>query len=65
MGRVFAQWVIIYFGQWFEKYRSSAQFWATYAFILTNNWLGYILGDFFTYSTGRPARQVSLRCSQR
>jgi hypothetical protein len=27
---------------------------AGYALILTNNWLGYILGDFFTNSSGHP-----------
>jgi hypothetical protein len=26
-----------------------------YVLILTNNWLGYILGDFFTNSSGHPA----------
>jgi hypothetical protein len=30
IGRIFAQWAIAYFGQWFENYRSSAYFWATF-----------------------------------
>jgi hypothetical protein len=30
----------------------------TYAYILTKNgWLGYILGDFFTNSSGHPGRE--------
>jgi hypothetical protein len=30
IGLIFARWVIVYFGQWFENYRSSAHFWATF-----------------------------------
>jgi hypothetical protein len=29
-GRIFAQWVSIYFGQWFENDRKSSQIWATF-----------------------------------
>jgi hypothetical protein len=60
IGRIFAQWAIVYFGQWFEIYIISANFWATflcdtsYVLILTKNGLGYILGDFFKNSSGHP-----------
>jgi hypothetical protein len=43
-----------------ENYRNSPQFCATYfqsrdyVSILTKNGLGYILGDYFTNSSGRP-----------
>jgi hypothetical protein len=53
-------WVIIYFGQCFEDYMSATNFWATffhgasYVIILTKTWWGYILGDFFANSSGRP-----------
>jgi hypothetical protein len=29
LGEFLAQWVIVYFGQLFENYKSSPQFWAT------------------------------------
>jgi hypothetical protein len=62
IGRIFAHW-----GDWllytfFDKYKSSSQFWATfvhgkgYAVILTKNGLGHILGDFFKNSSGHPDR---------
>jgi hypothetical protein len=51
IGLIFAHMVIVYFGQLFESYRSSAHCWATplhgsgYALILTKNGLGYISGN--------------------
>jgi hypothetical protein len=30
IGRIFAQWIIVYFGHWFETSRRSAHFWATF-----------------------------------
>jgi hypothetical protein len=30
LGRIFNQWVIVYFGQWFENYKTIAHFWATF-----------------------------------
>jgi hypothetical protein len=60
LGRIFAYWAIVYFGHYFDNYRSTANYWATflhstsYVLILTNTWLGYILGDFFTDSSGHP-----------
>jgi hypothetical protein len=53
IGRIFALWTIIYFGH-FLSYRSSPHFWATLfcglrsAPNMTENDLGYILGDFFS-----------------
>jgi hypothetical protein len=54
--------VIVYFGQICENYKSSPHFRASfsavknlYALILTKNGFGYILGDSFTNSSGRPA----------
>jgi hypothetical protein len=56
IGRIFAYWSIVYFGQRLKHYRSSAKFLATffprYVLILTKKWFGYILGDFFTNSSG-------------
>jgi hypothetical protein len=46
-------WTIVYYGQCFKSYISSAKFWATifhgttYVLILTKYGLGYFLGDFF------------------
>jgi hypothetical protein len=54
IGRIFAYWVIIFFGR-FLKISEVAQIYGTTfsqsicsLFILTKNGLGYILGDFFT-----------------
>jgi hypothetical protein len=47
IGLIFAQWAIVFFGQCFENYRSSANFLATlfhgasYVLILTIQWLGF------------------------
>jgi hypothetical protein len=62
IGRVFAYWVIVYFGK-FENYKSSPNFGATFSYgklfalILTKNVLGHILGDFFATSSGHPVSQ--------
>jgi hypothetical protein len=46
------------FGKFFKNYTSNPKLWATlfqridYVLILTKNGLGYILGDFFTNSSG-------------
>jgi hypothetical protein len=66
IGQIFAQWGIVYFGQWFENYRRSAHFWATFfhgtscVLILTKNGLG----DFFTKSSGHPVDSLSPRFSK-
>jgi hypothetical protein len=52
IGRIFAPCAIVFFEQFFEKYRSSHNFWVTlphgkiYVLIVTNKGFGYILGDF-------------------
>jgi hypothetical protein len=61
IGRIFAHWVIVSYRQ-FLKIVKVAHFWSNfsrsldYAIILTKNRFGYILGDFFTNSSGHPAR---------
>jgi hypothetical protein len=60
IGQNFAYWAIVSFGQGFRKIRQSTDFWATLphgegeVLTVTNNGLGYILGDFFTNSSGHP-----------
>jgi hypothetical protein len=50
-----------YFGQFFESYKVSPHYCATFSrgegceLNKTKNWLGYILGEFFKNSSGRPA----------
>jgi hypothetical protein len=52
IGQIVAKWVVAYFGQIFENYRSSPRFWAIspliidYALILTKNGLSNVLGIF-------------------
>jgi hypothetical protein len=52
IGRIFAQWAIVYFGQWFENYIQSANFWATffrdisYVLIFTKNGLATFWASF-------------------
>jgi hypothetical protein len=52
--------VIVSFGQFYENYRNRPHFWDTvchgkgYALIFDKTILGYILGDFFTHSSGHP-----------
>jgi hypothetical protein len=55
IGRNFAQWAIVYFGELYKNYRSSPKFSATFFQSIDNvqiktdkNRFGYILGDFFT-----------------
>jgi hypothetical protein len=59
IGRIFALWAIVCFGQFLKNNSNSPQFWATffqsidYVVILTKNGLGCtLLGDFFTISSG-------------
>jgi hypothetical protein len=56
--RIFPQWVIVYFGQYFENHKSNPNFCATFFrrrdYVLIG--LGYISGDFFTNSSVHPAR---------
>jgi hypothetical protein len=53
IGRIFAYWVLAYFGQFRENYGNSPNLCATLFYgksgaqVLTKNALGYILGDFF------------------
>jgi hypothetical protein len=53
--------VIVYFGQFHEKYTISPNVCVTYVqgknyvSTLAKNGLGYILGDFLTNSSGHPA----------
>jgi hypothetical protein len=60
MGRIFAQWMIFYFGKLLEDSISIPNFRVTlfhglvYALILTKHRLGYFLGDFVTNSSGHP-----------
>jgi hypothetical protein len=60
IGRIFAHWVIICFGQFFLNFRTSPHFLLLFPpkYILCINFdkngLGYILGDFFTNSSGHP-----------
>jgi hypothetical protein len=37
IGRIFAYWVIVYFGQWFKNYRGSANFWVTFSTVPVMN----------------------------
>jgi hypothetical protein len=53
IGRIFAHWVIFFFGQFFENYRSSPNIWATLfngkscLIILTKTDLVFIFGQLF------------------
>jgi hypothetical protein len=46
IGRIFAIWVNVYFGQFFENYRSGSKFLVTffhdvsYVLIMTKKWVG-------------------------
>jgi hypothetical protein len=57
--RIFDQPVILFFGRVIEYYRISPNVWATIVqgkfgiIILAKNVLGFVLGDFFTNSSGR------------
>jgi hypothetical protein len=54
----FAQWAIVYFGQFLENCKSSPNFLANFAKVemMTKYGLGYILGNFFKTSPGHPVR---------
>jgi hypothetical protein len=53
IGRIFANWSIIYDGAVFENYRSSAKFGAIvfpgFALISDKKWIGLHFGRFFGY----------------
>jgi hypothetical protein len=60
IGRIFAPWVIVYFGQFFENYRSSPHFWSTFSTVKVMNWycqkwLGLHFGLVFYNSSDHPA----------
>jgi hypothetical protein len=61
--RIFAQRAIVYFGQFSKDYWRSKKSWATfflsidYEIVLKKNCLGYVLGDFFTNSSGHPGQK--------
>jgi hypothetical protein len=65
IGRIFACWAVVYSGQVFWKLQNKPQFLGLFcprpnvrAYIFTINGLGYILGDFFTNSSGHPGRRL-------
>jgi hypothetical protein len=67
--RIFAYWAIDYFGQFFENYRISTHTLKTFSTVkvMHSFWskmsMGYILGVFFTNSSGHPALYpLFLRC---
>jgi hypothetical protein len=72
-GPIFTYWAIVYFAQCFENYRSISNFGATffhgasYVLIRAKNWLGDILGDIFTNSSGHPVgeREFHLNPAER
>jgi hypothetical protein len=60
IGRIFAHLAFVFFGQFFEKYRNSANSLATffhetsYVLVSTKDVFGYSLGDFFRRLTWSP-----------
>jgi hypothetical protein len=66
IGRNFAFWAIVKICLCFENYITSAKFLATFfhgtntVLILAKYGLGYILGDFFTNSSGHPGTCVGI-----
>jgi hypothetical protein len=64
IGKIFSQWMIVFYGQFSENYKSGPNFGATFVhgkssvLTLTKYELGYIFGDFFTYSSGHSASKV-------
>jgi hypothetical protein len=66
IGRIFALLAIVYFGRFKKNCNSSPHFCAIfplridYVLNLTKIGLGYILGDFFTNSSGHPASHTAL-----
>jgi hypothetical protein len=67
MSRMLGHWSIVNFGLWFEYYiQKWSKFLTTFfrgtscVLTLTQKWLGYILGDFFTNSCGHPAYHLEI-----
>jgi hypothetical protein len=66
--RFFANWLIVYFGQCFsiaevaEIFGLNFSAVKVYVLTLTKNGLGYILGDFFTFSSRHPAHGIIFVC---
>jgi hypothetical protein len=62
IGRFFAYWASVFYGSFFDNCRSSPIFWPLFTtekvINLTNNVLGYILGHFFTNSSGHTSRKL-------
>jgi hypothetical protein len=62
IGRIFAQWVIVYFGQLLKICKSNVFGYFIHQFSLYINFdtnvLGYILAAFFTSSSGHTAAKV-------
>jgi hypothetical protein len=55
IGRIFAQWEIVHFGQFLKHCRATFPLGADYVLILTKTGFGYILGDFlYINSSGHP-----------
>jgi hypothetical protein len=68
IGRNFAYWAIVYFGHFFENYKSGPKFWATFFHELwklcidsDKKVLGYILGERFKNSSGHPDQEPILQ----
>jgi hypothetical protein len=57
IGRILAQWVIVYNRPVFKNCRSCPIFWLLFAtaLILTKNGMGYNFGQFLINSSGHPA----------
>jgi hypothetical protein len=63
IGLIFADWAIVFFGQFFSNHGRSTifgYFKAMYVFILTNNGLGNKLGDFFKKLIWSPCSPVKI-----
>jgi hypothetical protein len=66
IGRVFAHWVIVYFGQWFGIDKSSARFWATFLMVpvmycLHKKCVGPHFGRLFHKSILSPFKQMPFK----
>jgi hypothetical protein len=54
-----------YFGQFLEKYNSGYTFLAIFSLVeghFDKNGLGYILGDFFSNTSGHPENRTTFSC---
>jgi hypothetical protein len=65
IGRILACWAIVYFGQLFENFISSPNFWDIFStesnvLILRKSWLGYNLCDIFTNSSGHHVTMITI-----